>query len=242
MVEIFMVEQQNEAYGREFKGGVGGKSPRMRERFTVETPSAEPLNAYFVKYLNEDLRSNPIDLIPPTSESLFGNQKPLVVDLGCGRGEFVLSEAYANPNNNYVGIDFHTRSLYLGVHVADHLKLENVKFLRADIRQFLQFIPTSSVEQVSVLFPAPIISPKFKNCDVLNKFSVAEISRILKQGGKFIFVSDAEGYFSDKLSLIDLELFEIINISKNIENPVTRYQKQWQSKGIPSNRVEMIKK
>jgi len=238
-----VIDRKIETMNTELKGGVGGKSTRMRERFRVETPEPEVLAKYFAMYSGEHLYAKPEDVLAPSSETLFGNGKPLVVDLGCGRGEYLISLANESPDNNHVGVDFHTRSLYVGVHQARAQGLENIMFLRANFEQLLPFFLPSSTESISILFPAPIVNPTRIKSDVLKPSTVQEIYRVLRPGGRFLFKSDAPWYFSEKLGLIEaLGLFEIGSIIRGIEEPITRYQRQWQSKGIVSNSAEMVKK
>jgi tRNA (guanine-N7-)-methyltransferase len=99
------------------KGGVGGASTRMRERIKVETPSADSIAKHAIFYSDRDLHRGNVELVP-TPESLFGNTKPLHLDLGCGRGEYIVAMAEECPDRNFVGVDFHKKSLYFGINAA----------------------------------------------------------------------------------------------------------------------------
>lgn len=226
---------------KRLKGGVGGKSTRMRERFTVETPSRDILQKYLVHYSGKDLYLG-TEVASPTSETLFGNSRPLHMDLGCGRGEYAIMMAEQYPERNFVGIDYHAKSLYVGIHKVAELGLTNVRFLLADLQGLMPYIPSETVEKASVLFPAPIVNPRHAKNDVMRQSFIEQVHRILGEENSFLFVSDAEWYFQEKVKLMqDLELFALLLIQQSIEESITRYQKQWQSKGIPSNRAELMK-
>lgn len=102
------------------KGGVGGKSVRMHERFKVDKPDQDLLTRYFRHYSDRDLYLGTGDIVIPTSEYLFGNTHPTHFDFGCGRGEYILSMAGQYPERNFVGVDEHVRSLYLWFGLLDY--------------------------------------------------------------------------------------------------------------------------
>lgn len=227
---------------RPLKGGIGGKSTRMRERFRVETPDQEVLEKYLVyfsgKSLYQGLQKNEI----PSPENIFSDSKPFYADFGCGRGEYVVMLAQQYPDYNFVGIDYHLRSLYIGIHNAHSLNLPNVKFIRADLRSFMPYMISGSVEEASVLFPAPIVNPKHDQNDVLSLPFVQHVNRVLDVDKHLLFVSDAEWYFKEKIKMMqEINLFALLLLQQSVEEPITRYQRQWQEKGIPSNRAVLKK-
>ena len=214
----------------------------MRERVNVEIPTRDILAKYLHYYSGKDLYLG-TDVLAPTSETLFGNTRPLHIDFGCGRGEYVNMMAEQYPERNFVGIDFHALSLYVGVNRAAQAHLPNVKFVLADFPKLAEYIPSETVEQASVLFPAPIVNPKFEKKEVMRVPFIEQVHRVLGQDNKFLFVTDAQWYFEEKVKLMqDLQLFALLVIAQGIEAPITRYQQQWQSKGIPSNRAELLKR
>lgn len=221
---------------RPLKGGLGGRSTRMHERFKVETPKTEVLKRYLHYYSGKDLYLGLERNDLPSPENLFNDTKPFYVDFGCGRGEYAIMMAQQYPDSNFVGIDYHLRSLYMGIHHASALNLHNLKFIRADVRTFMPYLPSGSIEEASVLFPAPIVNPKHNENDVLNAPFIQQVNRTLDDDRNLLFVSDAEWYFKEKVRLMqDMHLFTLLLIQQTMETPITRYQKQWQEKGIPSN-------
>jgi len=222
------------------KGGVGGAGRRIRERIRIEKPSDEAVAKHAVFYSDRDLHLGNIELIP-TPERLFGNTNPIHFDLGCGRGEYMISLAEQYPDRNFVGIDSHLMSLYFGINAALNKKLSNIKFIRADVRNLFPYIPDETVQVCSILFPAPIAKKRSKR-ELIREPLVRQVCRVLSDQDIFIFVSDAQEYFDEKIAMIKkLQIFKLNLISSSIEDPVTRYQRLWQSKGIPSNRAEFIK-
>ncbi len=185
------------------------------------------------------LHQTPQDLPICSSQNLFGNDRPLVLDLGCGKGEFVLALA-RDPDKNFVGIDRHWKSLYVAVNCVQELNLTNVQFVRQDLRQGLVKVLDQSVQEVYLLFPPPPTKQGLIKRDFVSNKLVGEIVRVLVSGGRLIFVSDKKEYFADKKQLISkFEQLECTEISLNNIN--TRFSHFWQNLGINYQIVEFVK-
>lgn len=217
---------------------------RLRlKKFRVQQPAPEILAKYVKKYTGGQLFHEIDDMPTHSSDYLFGNNKPLVLDLGCGRGEFVTLQAEQNPALNYVGIDVHQKSVWAGVHKAVASELENMRFILGDGRSVLLKFPDESVETIYVLFPPPHMERKRIKRDILTAGLIQEIHRILKTNGEFIFVTDNEPYFASKCKLVkELDGFIEAETSQGFEGGITRFQRHWEKFDIPSSRVRYVKK
>ena len=71
--------------------------------------------------------------------SLFNNNNPIIVELGCGKGEYTVALAKMFPNYNYIGIDIKGSRIYSGAKIVDDLQLNNVLFIRTQI-EYLESI------------------------------------------------------------------------------------------------------
>ena len=85
----------------------------------------------------------------------FGNDNPIVVELGCGRGEYTVGLARSNPNANYIGIDIKGARMHAGATQAKNEGLHNVAFIRTRIEFVEQFFDASEVSEIWVTFPDP---------------------------------------------------------------------------------------
>ena len=107
--------------------------PRLKlKRFKVKEPTPDALARYFHEYDPKDLYYRP-ETVPPVA-ALFERDQPLALDLGCGRGEYLIRQAVERPDTNFAGIDLHLKSLKDGVNRAHAAGLDNVKFIKADLR------------------------------------------------------------------------------------------------------------
>ena len=74
-------------------------------------------------------------------EKMFGNDRPIVVELGCGKGEYTIDLALRNPGCNYIGVDIKGARLWKGAKYATEHSLPNVAFLRTRIEFIVHRIP-----------------------------------------------------------------------------------------------------
>lgn len=200
-------------------------------RFKAVKPNEEALQKYLVFYSGLKLYTTPETLPECSSQVLFGNDHPLVLDLGCGQGEFVIGMAKENPDKNFVGIDRHWKSLYVAINSASASNLPNVKFVRQDLRQGFKKIPDSSVGDIYILFPPPPTKVGLVKTEFFNDKLVGEIERILNQHGKLVFASDKDLYFQDKSSLLIDHGFMEINDTQT-DSVSTRFNNIWVNWGI----------
>ena len=105
------------------------------------------------------------------NEKVFRNENPLVLELGCGKGEYTLALARLNKSVNYIGIDVKGARLWRGAKTALEEKLENAVFIRTRIELIESFFAPGEVSQIWITFPDPqprkankrLTSPRFLN-------------------------------------------------------------------------------
>lgn len=85
----------------------------------------------------------------------FGNDNPIVLELGCGRGEYTVGLAAANPDVNYIGVDIKGARMWRGAKTATEQKMGNVAFLRTRIEFIGSFFGPDEVDQIWITFPDP---------------------------------------------------------------------------------------
>jgi tRNA (guanine-N7-)-methyltransferase len=85
----------------------------------------------------------------------FGNDRPIVLELGCGRGEYTVALGAADPTRNYIGIDIKGARMWRGAKTATEMGLSNVGFLRTRIEFINSFFAEGEVAEVWVTFPDP---------------------------------------------------------------------------------------
>ncbi|MBR2935672.1 MAG: tRNA (guanosine(46)-N7)-methyltransferase TrmB, partial [Paludibacteraceae bacterium] len=86
-------------------------------------------------------------------EEYFGNDNPIVLELGCGRGEYTVGLAARYPDKNYIGIDIKGARMWAGAKQAELAGMKNVAFLRTNIEMLTHFFAPNEVAEIWITFP-----------------------------------------------------------------------------------------
>ncbi len=127
---------------------------------------------------------------------VFGNDNPVEIDVGCGRGLFLVTASDANPGINYLGIEIDYREARRGAKRLQKRAQPNARVLGGDVADaFDKVIPPQSVSAVHVYFPDPWWKRKHRRRRVFTDAFVTRTTRILKPGGLLHSWTDVEEYF-----------------------------------------------
>lgn len=85
----------------------------------------------------------------------FKNDNPIVLELGCGKGEYTVALASSDPNRNYIGVDIKGARMWRGAKSATESGMKNVGFLRTRIEFILSFFAPGEIDEVWITFPDP---------------------------------------------------------------------------------------
>lgn len=134
------------------------------------------------------------------NENFFGNPNPIILELGCGKGEYTVGLARANPHNNYIGIDIKGARLWRGCKIVQEENLSNVAFIRSLVNYIEYFFEKGEVSEIWITFPDPqpgkerkrLTSPRF----------LIQYKHILRKGGIIHLKTDDKEYYNYTLKLI----------------------------------------
>jgi tRNA (guanine-N7-)-methyltransferase len=133
---------------------------------------------------------------PATSRTLFGNDRPLELEIGSGKGTFLLAESGARPEANFLGIEYARR---YWVFAADRLRRaarSNARVVLAEARAFLRdFVDNESLSSIHVYFPDPWPKTRHRRRRLIQPSFVEELISKLKPGGRLSIATDHENYF-----------------------------------------------
>lgn len=173
----------------------------------------------------------------------FGNKNPIVLELGCGKGEYTIGLARMNPNTNYIGLDIKGARLWRGAKTALEEKLNNVAFLRTQIELVDQLFADNEIMEIWITFPDPQIKYKRTKHRMTNEVFLKKYKKILIKNGLVHLKTDSEfmhGYTLGLLHGTDNEvLYANHDVYKNEGSPKevltiqTFYEKQYLEKGKP---------
>jgi len=178
----------------------------------------------------------------------FKNDNPIVLELGCGKGEYTVGLARKNQNKNYVGIDIKGARFWRGAKTALEEKLDNVAFLRTQIEMVDLLFDENEVSEIWITFPDPQIKYKRTKHRMTNEVFLSKYKGVLKSGGLIHLKTDSEfmhGYTLGLLHGLGLDVvYANHDVYKNEGSPnevleiQTFYENQYLEKGKPITYIQ----
>ena len=175
--------------------------------------------------------------------SFFGNSNPVIVELGCGKGEYCLGLAEMFPEKNFLGIDIKGARFWRGAKTALEEGMDNVGFLRTQIELIDHIFAESEVDEIWITFPDPQIKYKRTKHRLTNTEFLQKYKHILKEDGVVNLKTDSEFMHGYTLGLLHGEGHEILHanhhVYKNEYSPKevigiqTFYEKQYLEQNKP---------
>ena len=181
------------------------------------------------------------------AKDFFANDKPIVLELACGKGEYSVNLAKKFPDKNFIGIDYKGNRLWVGAKQAIDENIENVGFLRIQIQQILDYFEVGEIEEIWITFPdpqaqSPLERKRLSNPDFLSKYRT-----ILKQEGIMHLKTDNDGFYNytlEKIADLKLNILQQTNhvyrdfYADEILSIKTHYERIYLQKGKNINYVK----
>ena len=207
--------------------------------FVADSPGS-PINTLGDDTVNKQkLLNGCLDKYTPVIfAKLFGNSNPVELEIGCGKGKFLLARALENPDINFLGIDRIMKWMKRRKIQSEKNSVSNIQFMKAEARAFLkEAVPPASLSLVHIYFPDPWFKRRHHGRRVVN----AELLRILHSrlvpSGLIEIATDDQDYFiAMKKSIAETaELWDNVRETKNERildgMNKTNYELKWESQG-----------
>ncbi len=180
-------------------------------------------------------RAEPIDW-----KHVFGNDHPVEVEVGFGKGLFLLNAALACPDVNFFGVEIMRKyQLFTATRMARR-KLTNVRLACADARHLLrEYVPAASVQAIHVYFPDPWWKKRHHKRRVFTDDFVASCVRALQPGGLFHLATDVAEYFAvmRELCVARPELEALPPPKSDAQDYLTNFERKARLRGMPVHRA-----
>ncbi len=173
----------------------------------------------------------------------------LTLELGCGKGEYVVDLASKYPENNYVGIDIKGDRMAVGAKICVERKLDNAVFIRTSIENIDKFIEPNSVDSIWITFADP--QPNRLHKRLTSKDFLTKYYSLLKENGTIYLKTDSELLYESTLAelsqltdfwLIKNQSTDLHNQTKfHYENTTTTFEKKYLEQGVKIKFLEIVK-
>ena len=135
---------------------------------------------------------------------IFPGGGPVEIEVGSGKGKFLLAEAGRRPAASFLGIERRVSHMRLSAGRAAKRRLRNVRVMKADASEALwRLVPPASVAVVHVYYPDPWWKARHKKRRIFTREFVADVARALPEGGRLRVATDVEEYFHEIVSLVE---------------------------------------
>lgn len=172
-------------------------------------------------------------------EEVFHNDRPIILELGCGKGEYTVGLATARPDANYIGVDIKGARMWTGATDAQRRDLKNVAFLRTDIELLPSFFAPGEVDEIWITFPDPQMKKVRKR---LTSTRFLDLYRqVLKDGGIINLKTDSPFLYTYTSIMADENRLPVEVRTDNLYASAaaddilkirTYYEQQWLDRGL----------
>ena len=149
-------------------------------------------------------------------KTFFNNENPLVLELGCGKGEYSVALAQKYPNKNFVGIDIKGARFWRGAKTAIERQIKNVAFLRTQIELIEYAFSENEIDEIWITFPDPQIKYKRTKHRLTNAQFLNRYKTILKPEGIVNLKTDSEFMHGYTLGLLHGAGHEVLYANHNV--------------------------
>ncbi len=150
------------------------------------------------------------------NKDFFKNNAPIVLELGCGMGEYTVGLAEKFPNKNFIGIDIKGARMWQGASKALEKKLNNVGFLRIRIEWIEECFSSSEVSEVWITFPDPQIKKRRSTKRLTHPLFLKKYSKILIDDGFVHLKTDSEFLYGFTLGVISADNHHLLDATNDL--------------------------
>lgn len=177
--------------------------------------------------------------------SVFGNDQPVHLEIGCGKGQFVLGLAEMHPEINYIAMELHEEVIAQALKKATQKGLPNVRFIRENANDVETFFEPGEVDRVYLNFSDPWPKSRHYKRRLTYRGYLKKYSHILKEGGWLYFKTDNLHLFEFSLNEFAAMHLPMRQISLDLhrcpveDDVMTEYEERFSGLGFKINRVEV---
>lgn len=197
-------------------------------------------------YASEQKGINPPEIIDV--EKVFGNNNPLHLEIGCGKGQFAEEIARRNPDINFVAVEQNVNVLVTAMERTHKSGLRNLRYVMGMAEYLEKIFPENSVDKIYLNFSCPFPKNTYAKHRLTHERFLSIYRKILKKDALIVQKTDNSKFFEFSLNSFCDNDFRLRNITFDLHNSkiegniITEYEERFSSQGYPIFYLEAINK
>ncbi len=169
---------------------------------------------------------------------VFGNDNPLYLELGCGKGAFAIQSAQLHPERNYIALEKLSNVIVVACEQAQELHLSNLRFLNCRAENLLYYLPSGSVTEILLNFSCPFPKKTYANRRLTSPNYLAIYKQLLVKDGIIRQKTDDKPFFDYSVETLAANGFTVFDVTYDLPqnadgNIVTEYESKFRAIGKP---------
>lgn len=179
--------------------------------------------------------------------NFFMNSNPVILELGCGKGEYTVTLALANPGRNFIGMDIKGARLWKGCKMVEAHQINNAAFVRSRVELLEHFFTPGEVNEIWLTFPDPHEPNRRLRKRLTSPNFLEKYRKVLAPDGLIHLKTDNAGLYHYTLEVIGSAGHHLVHASEDIYNDggspeatsvQTFYESKFREQGVPIKYVE----
>ncbi len=180
-------------------------------------------------------------------EKLFNNANPVEMEIGCGKGGFIIELAKQNPDKNFLAVELLDNIIVMAAESAATAGVKNLKFFTCGADYLARYIKEESIERLYLNFSPPYNGKRYENRRLTKSELIEDYKSFLKVGGEVLQKTDDKEFFDYSFSQFVKFGFDTEDISKKldsgeIKNVQSEYERKFRSLGLPIYALSAVKR
>lgn len=198
----------------------------------------------------EAIADSPLAVNEPTElkgkwNEMFGNDNPIRIEIGMGKGKFITTLAQQNPNINYIGIEKYSSVLIRAIEKCEELEVPNLRFIRMDAEYVCDVFAEGEVERIYLNFSDPWPKDRHAKRRLTSKQFFERYDKILKNDGVVEFKTDNDLLFQFSLEQVPEASWKLVEQTWDLHhderlvegNVMTEYESKFSAMGNPIHKL-----
>lgn len=177
-------------------------------------------------------------------KDVFENENPLHIEIGMGKGQFLMKLAKLNPDINYIGIEKYSSVLVRALEKMEEEPLSNIRFIRMEAENIEEVFAPGEVDQIYLNFSDPWPKDRHAKRRLTSKEFLGRYANIIKKESQIIFKTDNRPLFDFSLEQVEEAGWNLVNHTFDLHNSeyvegniMTEYETKFSAKGNPICRM-----